>query len=66
MPANLSNNQQTNGFFPNLDPTNLDVVAYIAEGPGEIITGFQANVIPTDLRFWDPIVDDNTETWTNI
>ena len=30
------------------------------------MTGIQANVIPTDLRFWDPIADDNTETWTNI
>ena len=30
------------------------------------MTGLQANVIPTDLRFWDPIIDDNTETWTNI
>jgi hypothetical protein len=30
------------------------------------MTGLQANVIPTDLRFWDPITDDNTETWTNI
>ena len=30
------------------------------------ITGIQATVIPVNLRFWDPIVDDNTETWTNI
>ena len=30
------------------------------------MTGLQANVIPTDLRFWEPIVDNNTENWTNI
>ena len=33
MPTNLASGQSTNGFFPDLDPTNLDVVAYIAEGP---------------------------------
>jgi len=30
------------------------------------MTGLQANVIPVDLRFWDPIIDANTEIWTNI
>jgi hypothetical protein len=29
-------------------------------------TGQEMNVTPVNLRFWDPIVDDNTETWTNI
>ena len=45
MPANLAAGQSTNGYFPDLDPTNMDVVAYIAEGPGEIITGVQAQVM---------------------
>ncbi len=45
MPANLSTGQSTNGYFPDLDPTNMDVVAFIAEGPGEIITGVQAEVV---------------------
>ena len=60
MPANLSNGQQTNGFFPNLDPTNLDVVVYIAEGPGEIITGFQANVIPIFPNAYDANITTST------
>ena len=30
------------------------------------MTGIEANVTPVDLRFWDNISDDNTETWTNI
>ena len=29
-------------------------------------TGQQITVTPVDLRFWDPIVDDNTEIWTDI
>jgi len=29
-------------------------------------TGQEMTVTPVDLRFWDPIIDDNTETWTNI
>jgi hypothetical protein len=29
-------------------------------------TGQEMTVTPVNLRFWDPIVDDNTETWTNI
>ncbi len=31
-----------------------------------IQTGQEMTVTPVNLRFWDPIVDDNTETWTNI
>ncbi len=45
MPTNLSTGQSTNGYFPDLDPTNMDVIAFIAEGPGEIITGVQAEVV---------------------
>ena len=30
------------------------------------ITGIQANVTPTTLRFWNDIIDGNTEIWTNI
>ena len=45
MPANLAAGQSTTGYFPDLDPTNMDIIAYIAEGPGEIITGVQVEVI---------------------
>ena len=60
MPINLSGGQSTNGYFPDLDPTNLDVVAYITEGPGEIITGFQANVIPIFPNAYDANVIAST------
>ena len=60
MPTNLASGQSTTGFFPDLDPTNLDVVAYIAEGPGEIITGFQANVIPVFPNAYDANVTNST------
>jgi hypothetical protein len=60
MPINLSSGQSTNGYFPDLDPTNLDVVAYITEGPGEIITGFQANVIPIFPNAYDANVIAST------
>jgi hypothetical protein len=37
----------TTGFFPDHDPTNFDVVAYITESAtNTIVTGFQAVVIP--------------------
>ena len=29
-------------------------------------TGQEITVTPVNLRFWDPIADDSTETWTNI
>ena len=45
MPANLAAGQSTTGYFPDLDPTNMDIIAYIAEGPGEIITGVQVEVV---------------------
>ena len=60
MPTNLASGQSTTGFFPNLDPTNLDVVAYIAEGAGEIITGFQANVTPIFPNAYDANVTNST------
>jgi len=60
MPINLSGGPITNGYFPDLDPTNLDVVAYITEGPGEIITGFQANVIPIFPNAYDANVIAST------
>jgi len=60
MPTNLASGQSTTGFFPNLDPTNLDVVAYITEGPGEIITGYQANVIPIFPNAYDANVTNST------
>jgi len=60
MPTNLASGQSTTGFFPDLDPTNLDVVAYITEGPGEIITGFQANVAPIFPNAYDANVTNST------
>ena len=60
MPANLSNGQSTTGYFPDLDPTNLDVVAYIAEGPGKIVSGFQANVMPIFPNAYDANVTNST------
>ncbi len=63
VPLNLSNGQNTTGYFPDLDPTNFDVVAYITEGPpnvGEIITGFQASVIPIFPNAYDANVTNST------
>ena len=60
MPTNLASGQSTTGFFPDLDPTNLDVVVYIAEGAGEIITGFQANVAPIFPNAYDANVTNST------
>ena len=60
MPTNLANSQSTTGFFPDLDPTNLDVVVYIAEGAGEIITGFQANVTPIFPNAYDANVTNSS------
>ena len=47
MPANLSaSGMSTNGYWPDLDPTNMDVVVYITEGVGQpITTGSQSNVV---------------------
>jgi len=45
VPATLASGQSTNGYFPNLDPLNFDVVAYVIEDVGNtILTGFQTNV----------------------
>ena len=30
------------------------------------INGLQANITPTNLRFWDPITSNNSFTWTDI
>ena len=45
VPLTLTLPQGTTGFMPDIDPTNLAVVAFISEGPQEIITGFEADVI---------------------
>jgi len=45
VPTTLTLPQGTTGFMPDIDPTNLAVVAFISEGPQEIITGFEADVI---------------------
>ena len=29
-------------------------------------TGQEMTVTPVNLRFWDPITNDNIEIWTNI
>ena len=60
MPANLSSGQSTTGFFPDLDPTNMDIVAYIAEGPGAIITGVQAEVLCIFPNAYDANVTNST------
>ena len=45
--------------------SNLGTVS--VAGNGIIIAnGIEINVNEATLRFWDPIVDGNTETWTNI
>ena len=58
----------SSGFFSITgQEITIDLATIIPNSNNNIsMTGIQANVIPTDLRFWDPIVDDNTETWTNI
>ena len=60
MPTNLASGQSTNGYFPDLDPTNMDVVAFIAEGPGEIITGVQAEVVCIFPNAYDANVTAST------
>jgi len=58
----------SSGFFVMSGQEMTSALANIIPNSNNNInmTGLQANVIPTDLRFWDPIVDNNTETWTNI
>ena len=56
VPAQMQGEGQgsTTGFFPNHDPTNMDVVAYIVEGTtNTIVTGFQAAVIPVFPNAYD-------------
>ena len=60
MPVNLASGQSTGGYFPDLDPTNMDVVAFIAEGPGEIITGVQAQVVPIFPNAYDANVTSSS------
>tara|TARA_R110001592_G_scaffold18404_1_gene76406 strand:- start:876 stop:2663 length:1788 start_codon:yes stop_codon:yes gene_type:complete len=61
MPNNLSTSQSTNGYFPDLDPTNLKVVAYIVDnGGGEIVTGYEAAVIPIFPNSYDANVTSST------
>jgi len=45
VPLTLTLPQGTPGYMPDIDPTNLAVVAFISEGPQEIITGFEADVV---------------------
>jgi hypothetical protein len=55
VPAQMQGEGQgTTGFFPDHDPTNFDVVAYIVEGAtNTIVTGFQAAVIPVFPNAYD-------------
>jgi hypothetical protein len=56
VPAQMQGEGQgsTTGFFPDHDPTNMDVVAYIVEGTtNTIVTGFQAAVIPVFPNAYD-------------
>ena len=56
VPATNQAGQTTSGYFPALDPTNMDVVAFITDGSmgsETILTGFQANVIPVFPNAYD-------------
>ena len=56
VPATNQAGQTTSGYFPALDPTNMDVVAFITDGTmgsETILTGFQANVIPVFPNAYD-------------
>lgn len=56
VPATNAGGQTTSGYFPALDPTNMDVVAFITDGSlgsETILTGFQANVIPVFPNAYD-------------
>ena len=56
VPAQMSGDGQggTSGFFPDHDPTNFDVVAYVTESStNTIVTGFQAPVIPVFPNAYD-------------
>ena len=56
VPATNQGGQTTTGYFPALDPTNMDVVAFITDGSmgsETILTGFQANVIPVFPNAYD-------------
>ena len=44
VPSTLTLPQGTSGYMPDIDPTNLAVVAFISEGPQEILTGFGTSV----------------------
>ena len=60
MPSAITLPQGTNGYMPDIDPTNLDVVAFISEGPQEILTGFQANVVCVFPNAYDANVTGST------
>ena len=51
------NGQQLNSNLSNVSVTGTGIIT---------ANGIEINVNAATLRFWDPIVDDNTETWTNI
>jgi len=56
VPAQMQGEGQgsTTGFFPDHDPTNMDVIAYVVEGTtNTIVTGFQAAVIPVFPNAYD-------------
>jgi len=63
VPAQMSGDGQggTSGFFPDHDPTNFDVVAYVTEGnTNTIVTGFQAAVIPVFPNAYDANVTSSS------
>jgi len=60
MPPTIILPQGTSGYMPDIDPTNLDVVAFISEGPQEILTGFQANVVCIFPNSYDANVTGST------
>ena len=60
VPPTITLPQGTNGYMPDIDPTNLDVVVFVSEGPQEILTGSQSNVVCIFPNAYDANVTGST------
>ena len=60
VPQTLTLPQGTNGYKPNIDPTNLAIVAFISEGPQEILTGYETTVACVFPNAYDANVTAST------
>ena len=65
VPTTNQNGQTTGGYFPDLDPTNMAVVAFITDGDNGagtevILTGFEAAVIPIFPNAYDANVTSSS------